>query len=95
MFQHPPNPIWSARLEAGLSQLTLCVRARVSLSTLRNAERGIVTHATLTKLSRALGVSLDLLVATDDQVIHFHRDHRGPEDHPAIRRQFFARADSA
>ena len=34
-------------------------------------------------------------VATDDQVIHFHRDHRGPEDHPVISRRFFARADSA
>jgi hypothetical protein len=34
-------------------------------------------------------------VATDDQVIHFHRDHRGPEDHPVISGRFFAQTDSA
>jgi hypothetical protein len=34
-------------------------------------------------------------VATDDQVIHFHRFHRGPEDHPVISRRFSAQADSA
>jgi hypothetical protein len=34
-------------------------------------------------------------VATDDQVIHFHRNHRGPEDHPVMSRRFFARADCA
>ena len=34
-------------------------------------------------------------VATDDQVIHFHRDHRVPEDHPVISKRFFAQTVSA
>ena len=59
MFHHPPNPIWSARLKAEITQVDLCRRARVSLSTLRNAERGIVTTSTLNKIARALGVSVD------------------------------------
>jgi transposase len=38
---------------------------------------------------------LEGIVATDAGVIQFHRNHRGPEDHPVISGRFFAQADSA
>ncbi|WP_224368172.1 hypothetical protein, partial [Hyalangium versicolor] len=34
-------------------------------------------------------------VATEVGVNQFHRDHRGPVNHPAISEQFSAQADSA
>ena len=34
-------------------------------------------------------------VTTGQVLDHFHRDHRGPRDHPVISRRFFAPAVSA
>lgn len=66
MFHHPPNPIWSARINAEFTQVELCRIARISLSTLRNAERGIVTTATLAKIARALNVPVDRLAGRSE-----------------------------
>ena len=55
------NPVRRARERARLSQVQLAVRARVSLSTLRNAEQGLSTLRTLGALARALGLDVDSL----------------------------------
>ncbi len=73
-------------------------RIRSSVGDCKCVESG--THAELVAAGGlyarlVAAASTDLIVATDDQVIHFHRDHRGPEDHPVIRGRFFAQADSA
>ncbi|MBE2252395.1 MAG: helix-turn-helix transcriptional regulator [Myxococcus sp.] len=52
----------AARARAGLTQLQLALRTRLSLSTLRNAERGLFTTATISAIARALGVSVDELI---------------------------------
>ena len=62
MFQEPTNPIQLARHRAGISQVTLSLRARLSLSTIRNAEHGIATRSTLAAVARALGISVDELI---------------------------------
>lgn len=49
------------RRERGHRQTDLCRLAGLSLSTLRNAERGIATRRTLRLLARALEVSIDEL----------------------------------
>jgi transcriptional regulator with XRE-family HTH domain len=69
VFQHPPNAIWSARTSAEITQVDLCRLARISLSTLRNAERGIVTTATLVKLARALNVHVDQLTGRKEATL--------------------------
>jgi transcriptional regulator with XRE-family HTH domain len=50
------NPVRRARLEAELSQVTLAVRAGISLGTLRTAEQGIATPRTLHALANALRI---------------------------------------
>lgn len=62
MLQHTiHHPVRAARERAGLTQLELAIRTRLSLSTLRNAERGLSTKATLNAIARALSVSVDEL----------------------------------
>lgn len=62
MVQHNAgNPVRQARERAGLSQIQLSLKAKRSLSTLRNAEQGLATKATLAALARALGVPIDVL----------------------------------
>lgn len=60
-MQPNTHPIRVARDRAGISQITLSLRAKLSLSTVRNAERGLATKATLTAIARALGVDVDTL----------------------------------
>lgn len=55
------NPVRLARLRAQIAQTDLCRLTRKSLSTIRNAERGIATRATLAAIARALNVPLDEL----------------------------------
>lgn len=50
-----------ARAAAGFSQPQAALRARVSIATLRLAERGIATPRTLGRLAIAFGVSLEQL----------------------------------
>jgi transcriptional regulator with XRE-family HTH domain len=59
--QQNTNPIRIARDRADISQVTLCLRSRLSLSTIRNAERGLATKTTLAAIARALSVSVDTL----------------------------------
>lgn len=53
------SPIRAARERAGWTQITLSLRAGVSLSTERLAERGLATTRTLARIARALGVPLE------------------------------------
>ena len=55
------NPIRLARERARIPQTMLALRAKRSLSTIRNAERGIATRTTLAAIARALNVSIDEL----------------------------------
>lgn len=60
MLQEPnTNPIRTARESKKWSQVELSIHSRVSLSTIRNAERGLATARTLRRLARALGVTVD------------------------------------
>jgi transcriptional regulator with XRE-family HTH domain len=61
MTHHPPNPIWTVRLRDGRTQIEVCVEAGLSLSTLRNAERGLATRQTIAKLAKVFGVPVDVL----------------------------------
>lgn len=54
-------PVRVARERAGLTQVQVAIRSRLSLSTLRNAERGLATKRTLRLLARVLSVGLDTL----------------------------------
>lgn len=57
-----------ARQRAGISQVTLAVRAGLSLSTVRLVEvAGIATTRTLAGLSRALGLPLEALRPRGDK----------------------------
>lgn len=60
-MQQNTHPIRLARDRAGFTQVTLSLRAGLSLSTIRNAERGIATRPTLAKIARVLGVGVDVL----------------------------------
>ena len=60
-MQQNTHPIRLARDRAGITQITLSLRSRLSLSTIRNAERGLATKSTLTAIARALGVSVDVV----------------------------------
>jgi transcriptional regulator with XRE-family HTH domain len=56
------NPIRLARDRAGLDQIAVALRARISLSTLRLAERGIASTRTRAAIARALGIDVDALL---------------------------------
>ena len=58
------NAIAVARIAKGLTQIQLCLRAKVSLSTLRNAERGLATRPTLTRIARALSLPFESIAKT-------------------------------
>ena len=60
------NAIAVARIAKGLTQIQLCLKAKVSLSTLRNAERGLATRATLTRLARVLSVPFEAIAKPRD-----------------------------
>jgi transcriptional regulator with XRE-family HTH domain len=56
------NPFLAARKRAKKTQLQLAVLTGLSLTTLRNAERGLSTGATLRRVARVLGVSVEELL---------------------------------
>jgi hypothetical protein len=60
-MQQNNNPIRLARDQKGVTQVTLSLWSKRSLTTIRNAERGIATKTTLKAIARALGVSIDVL----------------------------------
>jgi transcriptional regulator with XRE-family HTH domain len=53
------SPIRAARTRAELTQVQLALCSDLSLTTIRNAERGIATRRTLRAIARVLGVSVD------------------------------------
>ncbi len=59
--QIDPSPVQRARAQRGESQISLAQKSRRSLSTIRNAERGLATLATLQAIARVLGVTVDEL----------------------------------
>lgn len=64
------SPIRAVRERAGLTQIDVCFKARVSPATLRHAEKwgaSAVTEETLRKIARALGVELEELQAVEVQ----------------------------
>lgn len=66
-LQRNTNPVAVARVRAGLSQVELALRAGKSVSTVRLAEAGIATTATLTCLAKALELpSIDELTGRRD-----------------------------
>lgn len=56
MAIQPGSKVKNERIKAGMSQIDLALKAKVGLSTVRLAERGIVSTATLNAISSALGV---------------------------------------
>ena len=52
------NPVRLAREAAGLSQVQLALRAKRSITTIRNAEQGLATTNTLAAIAKALGVEV-------------------------------------
>lgn len=56
-----PNPIREARIVQNIDQIKLARLTKRSLSTIRNAERGLATLATLRAIASALGVTVDEL----------------------------------
>ncbi len=62
-------------------------RAAEEFEPLRNVIGGHVEEDVAEARSR--------IVTSGDKRDHFHRNHRGPGDHPVISGRFFARADSA
>lgn len=65
-MQQNTNPLRLARDRAGLTQVALSLSAKLSLGTIRNAERGIATKRTLARVARALGVAVDDLTGRRD-----------------------------
>lgn len=55
------NRVRAARLRAGLTQIDLALRAKISLATLYNAERGIATARTIGAIAAVLQVQPELL----------------------------------
>lgn len=55
------NPIAVIRTKRGLTQTEVARLTRLSLGTVRNAERGLHTRTTLAKLARVLSVTVDEL----------------------------------
>ena len=75
MNQRPPKRSFaglaerakSKRLQLGLSQQVAATRAGMSMNRLRDLERyGLATIDTVTKLARALGVSIDVLTGRSE-----------------------------
>lgn len=54
-------PVRIARERTGITQVQVAIRSGLSLSTLRNAERGLATKRTLRLLARVFGVEVDAL----------------------------------
>lgn len=54
-----PNPIAVARDAKNMSQVSLALAAKVSLGTIRLAEKGLATKRTLVKVARVLGLKFD------------------------------------
>lgn len=53
-----PNPVRAAREKAGITQFQLALRTELSLSTVRNAERGIGSVHTFAAIARVLRVEV-------------------------------------
>lgn len=56
------NPICREREAKGLTQVDLARETRRSITTIRYAERGLASPATLRAISRILGVSVERLL---------------------------------
>ena len=56
------NAVQQARTNGGHTQVETAVGSRVSLGTIRLAERGIITRRTAARLARFLGVEVDVLL---------------------------------
>lgn len=63
------NPIRAARLQLGLTQIQLALRTRRSLSTIRLAERGVVSKSTLTSIAAVLNLPVDRLLGHDASTV--------------------------
>ena len=56
-----PNPVRETRIGKNVDQIGLARLSKKSISTIRNAERGLATLSTLQAIARALGVTVDEL----------------------------------
>lgn len=56
------NPVRLARLRARKEQVALARETNRSVTTIRNAERGIASRKTLLAIAKALNVSIDELM---------------------------------
>lgn len=61
MMTKQDSAIRRAREAAGLSQVQVAVRTKLSISTVRNAEYGLYTTRTLAAIAKVVGVEVHVL----------------------------------